>query len=272
MFVKICGITSAADWALAAEAGADAVGLNFVPTSKRFLSLAEARKLVRAQSGRQPLSAASVETSSAEATGVEAAQEAHGSEATGAAARESDSTGAADGTGRRRRQVELWGVFAGAELETVHQIIDEVGLDVVQLHGGESAEYARLVRQLGVRVVRVFSVEVEGAAGQAAGPLALPDVDATEKIVMVDAAVAGRSGGTGRHFDWRRLAGLHGCPGGCRVLLAGGLTSENVTEAIATARPWGVDVAGGVCAANDPRRKDPAKVREFIARARAAER
>ena len=96
-----------------------------------------------------------------------------------------------------------------------------------------------------------------------------PNVDA----VLIDSRTATAAGGTGVTFDWELArntlfqtaeARIH------RLVAAGGLTPENVAEAIATLRPWGVDAVSGVEAA--PGRKDPAKVREFIAKARAAER
>ncbi|HTL52712.1 MAG TPA: phosphoribosylanthranilate isomerase [Planctomycetota bacterium] len=237
MFIKICGVTELSDYAQITALGADAIGLNFVPSSKRYLSLDAARALVRSPE------AAKAKTSSGRGVPVHA---------------------------------KLWGVFAGAELETIQQTIDEIGLDAVQLHGGESAEYARLVRQLGVRVVRVHALPV---VGETAGPAVPPAVssktsgrltpprDPGEEIVMLDSMVNGASGGTGRTFDWAQVGAS---AGSSKILLAGGLTPDNVTAAIATVRPWGVDVSSGVAQADDPRRKDIDKVREFIARARAA--
>lgn len=226
MFVKICGVTDAHDFQMITAAGADAIGLNFVPHSKRHLTIADAKQLIRSQSGRR--------TSHQDA-----------------------------GKGRREKHAELWGVFAQAELEYVHQVVDEVGLDVVQLHGGESAEFVRLVRQLGVRVVRVQPVDPANSAA----PLYPADLLDAEKFVMLDTAVNGRAGGTGQTFDWRRLD-TKPLPGGRKLILAGGLTPDNVARAVAEAKPWGVDVAGGVCLPDNPRRKSSALVKAFIAHAR----
>lgn len=228
MFVKICGVTDAQDFQMVTAAGADAIGLNFVPHSKRHITLDDAKQLIRNQSGRR---------------------------------RPADKAGKG-----REKNAELWGVFARAELEYVHQIIDEVGLDVVQLHGGESAEFVRLVRQLGVRVVRAHAVAVE----QPDAPLYPADLLDAEKFVMLDTAVNGQAGGTGRTFDWSRL-GAKPLPGGRKLILAGGLTPDNVAAAIAATKPWGVDVAGGVCLPGNPRRKSSTLVHAFIARAHGRE-
>ena len=83
--------------------------------------------------------------------------------------------------------------------------------------------------------------------------------------VLVDAHVEGEHGGTGRTVPWSLLSGLDfGVP----LILAGGLTPDNVAEAIRIVRPWAVDVASGVESA--PGKKDPDKVRRFIANAREA--
>ena len=80
-------------------------------------------------------------------------------------------------------------------------------------------------------------------------------------LVMLDAP----SPGSGQVFDWRLVDGV---PPGAKLLLAGGLTADNVAEAIGQARPWGVDVVTGVEA--QPGRKDPRKLRAFVAAAKAA--
>jgi phosphoribosylanthranilate isomerase len=87
--------------------------------------------------------------------------------------------------------------------------------------------------------------------------------------VLIDTKTAVASGGTGTAFDWERAHEvLADAAGKLRLIVAGGLTPENVAEAIRTLRPWGVDVSSGVELA--PGKKDPARVREFIRAARAA--
>jgi phosphoribosylanthranilate isomerase len=89
--------------------------------------------------------------------------------------------------------------------------------------------------------------------------------------ILVDSRTATAVGGTGVAFDWDAARdALFGDPGDRRLIAAGGLSPENVAEAIAKLRPWGVDVVSGVEVS--PGRKDPAKVRAFIANARAAAR
>ena len=85
------------------------------------------------------------------------------------------------------------------------------------------------------------------------------------QAVLIDSFVAGEVGGTGHRAPWHLLAGFDP---GVPVILAGGLTPDNVAEAIRVVRPWGVDVASGVESA--PGRKDPAKVAAFVAAVRAA--
>ena len=93
--------------------------------------------------------------------------------------------------------------------------------------------------------------------------------DANIDALLVDSRTATAVGGTGVAFDWNAARGLiFDADGPMKFIAAGGLTPENVAEAIATLRPWGVDVVSGVEAA--PGRKDPVKVRAFVARARAA--
>jgi phosphoribosylanthranilate isomerase len=93
--------------------------------------------------------------------------------------------------------------------------------------------------------------------------------DANIDALMVDSRTAAAVGGTGVAFDWDAARGLiFDADGPMKFIAAGGLTPENVAEAIATLRPWGMDVVSGVESA--PGRKDPAKVRAFIDRARAA--
>jgi phosphoribosylanthranilate isomerase len=94
-----------------------------------------------------------------------------------------------------------------------------------------------------------------------------PNVDA----LMIDSRTASAVGGTGQSFNWALAAEtLSQNTGACKLIVAGGLTPLNVAEAIATLRPWGVDVVSGVESA--PGRKDPAKTSDFIAQSRKAAR
>ena len=163
--------------------------------------------------------------------------------------------------------LEKIGVFVDAGLDEICSIVRECGLTGVQLHSHCGlGEPAHLREQFGpgLRIFRVVHFGSE-AAGQAKIIAADPNVDA----ILVDSRTATAVGGTGIAFNWddARKA-LFGRSGLARFVAAGGLSPDNVREAIATLRPWGVDVASGVEAA--PGRKDPVKVRDFIARARAS--
>src|SRR5204862_8064607 len=88
----------------------------------------------------------------------------------------------------------------------------------------------------------------------------------TPAAVLIDSHVEGQMGGTGRAAPWELLCGFDP---GVPLVLAGGLTPENVAEAVALVRPWGVDVASGVESA--PGVKDPKRVADFVQNVRAAE-
>jgi len=168
--------------------------------------------------------------------------------------------------------VEKIGVFVDAPLDEVYSAVRVCGLTGVQIHSGAGPEFpAKLRQRLGselriLRVVHFDSRPAEQITGEIAQHSTNPHVDA----VLVDARTATAVGGTGIAFDWveaRRT--VFGDSAKFKLIAAGGLNPENVTEAISMLRPWGVDVASGVEAA--PGRKDAGKVRDFIARARAAE-
>jgi phosphoribosylanthranilate isomerase len=145
------------------------------------------------------------------------------------------------------------GVFRDETPERVVDIVNSSGLRGAQLSGRESAEATRYVKARVPMVIKAF------AAGDASVRSAK---DYGADVVMLDAP----SPGSGQVFDWRLAEGV---PDGVRFLLAGGLSAENVAEAIRQVRPWGVDVATGVEVS--PGKKDPRKLREFIAAAKAAE-
>jgi phosphoribosylanthranilate isomerase len=165
--------------------------------------------------------------------------------------------------------LEKIGVFVDAPREEIESTVHTCGLTGVQLHFDAAPDLpARLRDRLGseLRILRVIHFGA-GSAGEAAAIIRDPHVDA----VLVDSRTATAVGGTGVAFDWLAASKTlfqNANPRERRLVAAGGLTPENVAEAIATLRPWGVDVVSGVEAA--PGRKDPAKVRDFIANAKAA--
>jgi phosphoribosylanthranilate isomerase len=158
-----------------------------------------------------------------------------------------------------RRRVELAGVFVNATLDEVAERADHASLSILQLHGDEGPAYCReAARRTGCRVMK--AVRVRDAA-QING-LRVFHTD----LHMLDAHVPGTRGGTGESFDWE-LARLH--RGAVPVVLSGGLTPDNVGEAIEVARPFAVDSASGTEA--EPGRKDPAKLRAFFRAVEAAD-
>ena len=172
--------------------------------------------------------------------------------------------------------VEKIGVFVDAGVEEIVSTVKACGLTGVQLHFDANPELpARLRERLGAeaRILCVIHFD-ERTAAQSAAQLAEyasnPYVDAVVDAVLVDSRTTTAAGGTGTTFDWAaaRKALSHYAGPQKRLIAAGGLNPANVAEAIATLRPWGVDVVTGVEAT--PGRKDAAKVREFVRRARAA--
>jgi phosphoribosylanthranilate isomerase len=158
---------------------------------------------------------------------------------------------------QQRRRLELVGVFVNPTLDEVAHATEAIGLTYVQLHGEEGPAFCAAVAQrTGVRVIK--------ALGIASGA----DIQEMERFhtdlhLLDTARSTGSGGGTGRTWDWGLAAQRHSQ---VPLLLSGGLTPENVGEAIAAVRPWGVDVASGVEA--EPGIKDPAKVAAFVAAAR----
>jgi phosphoribosylanthranilate isomerase len=151
------------------------------------------------------------------------------------------------------------GLFVNADVRTVVTTIAQTGLDTVQLHGEETAGFARQFRGA-VKVVKAF--RIRGAESLAE----LPAYGDAADAFLLDAFVPGVPGGTGARFDWTHAvsARSHGRP----IILAGGLTPANIAEAVRTVRPFAVDVSSGV--ESSPGRKDYAKLAEFILAAKTA--
>lgn len=165
-------------------------------------------------------------------------------------------TRARDIASRLPQEVLTVGVFRDESRERVVEHINTAGLRAAQLHGHESPEATRWVRQRVGMVIKVFP----------GGSPAMDDWNAYgADVLMIDSPRPG----SGEIFDWS-LA--ENAPRGARVLLAGGLTPDNVGSAIEKVQPWGVDAATGLELDPGPAgRKDAVKVRRFIAAARAAE-
>ncbi len=210
--VKICGLTRVEDALYAAEVGADLLGMVFYPLSPRYVTVEQARQIVRA-------------------------------------VRDAGF-----------RHVRIVGVTVNAPRYFLDRLLTEVGVDLLQLHGDEApvilSEYAgKAYKALRPRSEEELDLDAPWFldVGPKDGPRLLLDAN-TEAY-----------GGSGVLANWKvaqRLARRY------PILLAGGLTPENVAQAIRAVRPWGVDVSSGV--EKEPGRKDPNKVREFILQAKGS--
>ena len=202
--VKICGVTNVADGLVAAEAGADLIGLMFYEPSPRHVTLARAAEISRALP----------------------------------------------------RFLIRVGVFVNPSPDLVMQAISECQLTMLQFHGDETSDFCTRFGLMSLKAIRVRDES----------SLQLLENYRTDAFLL-DAHSPKGLGGTGEQFNWDLAvkAQAYGRP----IFLAGGLTPENVAAAVQTVHPFGVDVSSGVESA--PGKKDPAKVRAFIAAAKSVE-
>lgn len=154
---------------------------------------------------------------------------------------------------------EKVGIFVNAEEYYVAEYVEMIGLTVVQLHGDEDKTYiASLKTETDSKLIKALRV----------GPDF--DIDSLSKLgvddILLDAYSKDAYGGTGERFDWTTAATINGNV--TRLYLAGGLTQDNVADAVRTVRPYAVDVASGV--ESSPGKKDPKKVEAFIRNAKNA--
>jgi phosphoribosylanthranilate isomerase len=155
-----------------------------------------------------------------------------------------------------RRRAELVGVFVNPTLDHVALAADEIGLTMLQFHGDEGPSFcAEAGRRTGCRVIKAARVR-SGAEIQALAPF-------HTDFHLLDAYVEDVPGGTGETFAWELARGTGPARLRVPVILAGGLTADNVVEAIAIAHPYAVDVASGTESA--PGIKDHDKLRAFAA-------
>ncbi len=231
--VKICGCMRPADAVAAAEAGADFIGVMFAESSRRRVPPGDARQIVRAagtplremeQDEPPPLHPGRFDT-------IEA-WFAHGAEAL-------------DRLLARKRPLVV-GVFEDQPIEEVNQIADETGIDLVQLSGAEPTGDVLLANRQAINVLRQ-------RPGMTAGDVAAFIHPGAAVAFMLDPSRG--SGASGDLAVAREIA--------LRVplWLAGGLTPDNVADAITAVHPWLVDVSTGV---ETDGVKDPAKIRAFI--------
>lgn len=173
-------------------------------------------------------------------------------------------------TGQARRIMELLpgevstvGVFLDQPLEDVAETARELELDYIQLHGDETPDYCeRLARISGTPIIKAITIGKEQDI-ELAGRYSIDSVS----YLLLDSRAEGRRGGTGRTFPWDIAD--RSVPRGKPLIVAGGLTSSNVREAIRRFSPEGVDVSSGVERGSRAGIKDMDEVRRFIREAKA---
>ena len=197
--VKICGITSVNDARVAADVGADAIGLVFYKPSPRYISYSVAQHVTYAVG---PL-------------------------------------------------VTTVGLFVNPEESDVRDVLEQVPLQLLQFHGDESEAFCQQFQRPYIKAVRMRP-ELDVSAAVEAYPSA--------QGILLDAYKKGMPGGTGETFDWQRVPRSNN--GSVPIILAGGLTPNNVQQAVKETLPYAVDVSGGV--ELTPGTKSTEKVNQFI--------
>ncbi len=148
------------------------------------------------------------------------------------------------------------GVFVNATVAEIQTIVAQVGLDFVQLHGNETADWFGPLAGKAFKAIRPADATAAHAQSASFVPLGC----SAGPTLLIDAYDPHAYGGTGKQADWHVVAAL--AQQHPRLLLSGGLTPENVAAAIDLVHPWGVDLSSGVEA--EPGRKDHAKVQQFV--------
>ena len=165
---------------------------------------------------------------------------------------------------RERRAIlgpKLVGIFANQPLSQVNYILAQCGLDMAQLSGHEPMKYTLRVERPVIQAIHVPANQPQDLMVDLLHRL-LEEMESHDILPLLDPQVDDAPGGTGATFDWaiaQELAPSHS------FLLAGGLTPDNVAQAVQQVRPWGVDVSSGV---ETDGLKDPEKIRSFIQNAR----
>jgi phosphoribosylanthranilate isomerase len=165
--------------------------------------------------------------------------------------------------------VEKIGLFVNRFEDAICAVADEAGLSAIQMHGhNENPHVADLIATRRPDLKIVAAISMRQPRPESWAMMWSPDI---VHAFLLDSGDSSKLGGTGERFDWqmtRPSVGVIASLG--RVIVAGGLTSLNVAEAIHILKPWGVDVSSGV--ESKPGKKDPEKVRAFVAAVRQAER
>jgi phosphoribosylanthranilate isomerase len=206
--VKVCGLTTPGDAIAAIEFGADILGFNFFPGSKRYVPIETGRAWI------------------------------------------------AD----LPEGIEKIAVLVNPDWAAVVEAARVPGITGLQLHGNETPEFCRRLKEAGIGFVKAVPVTGQGSVDN------LPSF--FTQTLLLDSSRAGEFGGSGRTFPWKIACEFVEANPHLRVILAGGLTPENVAEAVAIVKPFGVDVTSGV--ESSAGRKDHGLLRAFIAAARGA--
>jgi phosphoribosylanthranilate isomerase len=168
---------------------------------------------------------------------------------------------------REHPQVKLVGVFVNSPVDEIKDILQNCHLDLAQLHGDETPEMVESFNGQAFKAIRLTSESLETSVYPfLQSAIRYPLQESALPALLIDAAVKGVYGGSGVTADWAAAAKLaQQYP----LLLAGGLTPENVADAVRQAQPWGVDVASGVESA--PGEKDAEKMSTFVKAVREVE-
>jgi phosphoribosylanthranilate isomerase len=206
--VKICGLTTPQDAEAAIEFGADALGFNFFPGSKRYVRIETAGDWIAALPD----------------------------------------------------DVEKVGILVNPSWKEAKAVAGTAGITALQLHGAETPEFCRRLMEEGIRFEKALPVTDAHSVAN------VPNF--FTRTLLLDSGGMGDYGGTGQTFPWEIARDFVQANPSLRVVLAGGLTPENVADAVAMVRPFGVDVTSGV--ESSPGRKNHGRLRTFIAAARCS--
>ncbi len=206
--IKICGITRPADALAASEAGADALGFVFYPSSPRHVEIDQAWSIVKTLPAF----------------------------------------------------VTTTALFVNPEPDLVKSVVQRLKIDLLQFHGDETAAFCEQFERPYIKAVRMQ---------QDTDLAMLSQRYASAQALLLDTYVKGVPGGTGEAFNWDWVAPSKRDETCLPVILAGGLTAQNVRQAVQTVQPWAVDVSGGVEAS--PGKKSKAQIQAFVDAVNASE-
>ncbi|TIB76060.1 phosphoribosyl anthranilate isomerase [Wallemia mellicola] len=240
--VKVCGISTITDALVAKDSGANLIGMIFAEGSKRKVTIQQARDI-------------SLAIKNSTASAVNFFEGIHDSDDTDTWF---DYQAKLIERASRLRPL-LVGVFQNQPLETILKAVQSVPLDVVQLHGNEPTEWTRMIPVPTIKVFHVSGKNSEMRNLRQSG---------YHSLSLLDTAVGetGMSGGAGKAFDWEianqiNSSRLNAIP----LIVAGGLTPDNIQEAVKKCKPWAVDVSSGV---ETQSKKDVVKIVEFVKKAK----